>query len=123
MEAICPICKDYEGSPREVEAHISGMQDEAHKGRTGREFEKQITGQQDGNGGKNSRSAKTRGRVDLPNIECQNCRREVKYPELMPYKATCPECGRTIRKRAAFERVEEQADEDGKDELAEPKEV
>jgi predicted RNA-binding Zn-ribbon protein involved in translation (DUF1610 family) len=69
------------------------------------------------NGQQSDRPGKAEGKKgDLPPIECSDCGREVKYPELMPYKATCPDCGRVIRKRSAFEETEKQADEPGNDE-------
>lgn len=159
MAVKCPLCGEYEGSPQQVQAHISSKKDALHEGRYGREFEdelnRQANGQQAGqerqsasksqskgtaqNTGQNTptgaggqatgqqaphRGGRAKGTtVDLPNIECKECGRQVKYPELMTYKATCPGCGHTIRKREAFEELEEQADEKGKDELAEAKQV
>lgn len=164
MAASCPICGDFEGDPQSVQAHISAKQDEAHRGKTGREFAADIEnggkngqqtatkppkvesggnvapspgGRQNGqqapenghangneNGKVSNRGGRSRGTtVDIPPIACKECGRKVKYPELMTYKATCQGCGRTIRKRKAFERIEQQADEKGKDELAEAKEV
>ena len=38
----CPICEDYSGSPQEVEAHISGMKDEAHTGHLGAHYRDQL---------------------------------------------------------------------------------
>lgn len=154
--ATCPVCEDYEGSPQQVQAHISANQDKPHKGKIGREFESEIqqseSGQQAGQKAKPStnggqavpatkdrqsgqqspqngkevphRGGRSRGTtVDLPAIVCKKCGRKVKYPELMTYKASCQGCGRTIRKRTAFEQIEQQADEKGKNELAEAKEV
>jgi hypothetical protein len=40
--AVCPVCDNYEGSPRQVEAHISGLCDEPHVGKVGREFTDEI---------------------------------------------------------------------------------
>ena len=39
--AKCPFC-DYEGSPGSVEAHISGMSDEAHVGKFGANHREDI---------------------------------------------------------------------------------
>lgn len=162
----CPLCGEYEGSPQQVQAHISSKKDDAHAGRYGREFEGELGvgeggqkgaespqkadggqpgesapeskkgGQQSQESGQKAKqsgsmavSAPGRGgrsvgtTVDLPELRCGECGRKVKYPELMTFKATCPGCGREIRKREAFEELEKQADEKGKDELAESKEV
>ena len=144
----CPLC-DYSGTVREVKGHISGKADPAHQGFTGRDFtgyfendgktsggsravtpEKGKNGSNGaGNGGSNgNKSNSSNGKNTatgngLPKVQCKKCGREVKYPELMPYKATCPECGRGLREREAFEELEKKADERGNDELAEPVEV
>ena len=36
--ATCPICEEYEGKPEQVEAHISSVCDDQHKGKIGKEF-------------------------------------------------------------------------------------
>lgn len=126
----CPLC-DYSGTVREVQAHISGKSDPAHKGYSGKDFKRQIQdqkkeasdGSEGGSQGKKENGAENGKANDLPEVKCRHCGRVVRYPEMMPYKATCPGCQREIRKRQAFERLEEQADERGKDETAEPKEV
>ena len=121
MDFTCPLCGDYEGSAASVQAHISSKNDEAHRGKVGTDVMKnpdrqgmpqngQQTGQKD-------RPGKAEGKQgELPPVECSGCGRDVKYPELMPYKATCPECGNQMRKRSAFEEIEAQADEVGNDE-------
>lgn len=139
----CPLCGDYEGSPQQVQAHISSKNDDAHKGKTGREvLNNQQNGQQSGqqsgqqNGQQRVRppsqdsqqtarpGRETRGTaLDVPKIACKNCGRKVAYPELMPYKMTCPGCDRTMKKRDAAEAMEEKADEKGKDETVETVEV
>lgn len=118
MDYTCPLCGDYEGSAASVQAHISSKNDEAHKGKVGPDVMKNPDRQgMPQNGQQNDRPGKAEGKKgDLPSIECSGCGREVKYPELMPYKATCPDCGREIRKRSAFEETEKQADEPGNDE-------
>lgn len=42
MTATCPVCEDYEGGPRQVQAHISGKKDDAHDGRLGRDYNNEI---------------------------------------------------------------------------------
>jgi len=124
----CPLC-DYSGTEREVKAHISGSQDAAHSGFAGSDFRGYFG--RDGNGQQHGPENGTDGASGngaaagngLPEVRCGNCQREVKYPELMPFKATCPGCGRKIREREAFEALEKKADERGKDEQAEPVEV
>lgn len=160
MQATCPLCGEYEGSPQQVQAHISSKKDAEHKGRYGREFEDKLNpqagsqqkGQQQGEtavqktqgsspsketqstqAGQQSpqtgqqappRGGRARGTtVDMPDIECEKCGRKVKYPEMMPYKASCAGCGKEIRKREAFEKIEEKADEKGKNELVESQTV
>lgn len=139
----CPLC-DYSGTKREVQAHISGKRDSAHRGFSGADFEGYFGGRGTGENGqgksqtadKSGNESKDTGSHEngssrpsspsgngLPEVRCKKCGREVKYPELMPYKATCPGCGRTIKERDAFEKLEKKADERGKDELAEPAEV
>jgi predicted Zn-ribbon and HTH transcriptional regulator len=136
---------DYSGSVREVQAHISGSRDDIHSGLSGADFngyfgknsdgkeiEKRIKSTENGNGS-SEESGSENGETEsqsrnvngngLPEVRCKNCGREVKYPELMPYKARCPSCNKMIRERDAFENLEEKADERGKDELAEPVEV
>lgn len=149
MSVTCPHCKEYEGSGSEVQAHIMSKKDSDHKGKTGsRVLEMQSGGRGDrgqagsgngkkagpgdGNGGKSGsgsagdqpRGGRAAGRTgDVPEVKCQNCGRRVKYPELMPYKASCPGCDSQIRAREAFERLEKKADEKGKNELAESYEL
>lgn len=138
----CPLC-DYEGSRKQVEAHISAMGDDAHKGKTGREvLNNQQNGQQQpqkpqqqgqhrvrppsrDSQQQTARPGKeTRGTaLDVPRVACKNCGRKVAYPELMPYKMTCPGCDRTMKKRDAAETMEKKADEKGKDETVETVEV
>jgi len=144
----CPLC-DYEGTGREVNAHISGKSDRTHKGFVGEDFEGYFEDLQtnveldpssangeEGNqtqpsktDGKNrSQPSKTEGKNrskenGLPEVRCSSCGREVQYPEMMPYKATCPGCGEEMRERDAFEQLEKKADERGKDELAETAKV
>mgnify|MGYP006277635043 CR=1 FL=1 len=155
----CPLC-DYEGTEREVKAHISGKSDSAHKGFVGDDFEGYFAARRNGDSGVDGSSQNTDGKKSgskstdsltegdrgraagsaarsskssggkrrvrsngLPEIRCGSCGREVKYPEMMPYKATCPDCGTEMREREAFEKLEEKADEPGKDEFAEPVEV
>jgi len=134
----CPLC-DYEGTEKQVKAHISGKSDPVHKGFVGDDFEGYFADRR-GDSQKetvdedstNSLTAKpTDSLTDrdrekengLPEVRCKSCGRCVKYPELMPYKATCPGCDEEIREREAFETLEKRADEIGKDELAEPVEV
>lgn len=130
MDYTCPLCGSYEGPVESVQAHISSKNDEAHAGKAGRDVvtnpDRQGTPQNSQqnarpekarNGQQNDRPGKAYGKEgELPPIECSTCGREVKYPELMPYKATCAGCGNTIRKRDAFEETEKQADEPGNDE-------
>jgi predicted RNA-binding Zn-ribbon protein involved in translation (DUF1610 family) len=126
MDYTCPLCGTYEGSVESVQAHISSKNDEAHKGRVGRDVMKDPdrqgtpqSGQQETpqSGQQSDRPGMAQGKEgELPPIECSGCGREVKYPELMPYKAKCPGCGQKIRKRDAFEETEKQADEPGNDE-------
>lgn len=42
MTATCPVCREYEGGPRQVQAHISGCTDEAHRGSTGSNYREQV---------------------------------------------------------------------------------
>lgn len=42
--ATCPICRNYDGSPASVEAHISGNRDENHQGEWGSAWRDEITG-------------------------------------------------------------------------------
>lgn len=118
MDYTCPLCGDYEGSAESVQAHISSKNDPAHRGKVGPDVMKNPDREEmPQNSGQKARPGKSEGRAgELPPIQCSGCGREVKYPDLMPYKATCPECGRTIRKRSAFEETEKQADEPGNDE-------
>lgn len=143
----CPLC-DYEGTEREVKAHISGKSDSAHKGFVGDDFEGYFAARRNGDSGVDGSSQNTDGKKSgskstdsltegdrgrggkrrvksngLPEVRCGSCGREVKYPEMMPFKATCPGCGTQMREREAFEKLEEKADEPGKDEFAEPLEV
>lgn len=137
----CPLCGEYEGTSQQVQAHISSKKDSAHKGKTGREV---LNGQESGskpgqngqqgptgnpsgrpaagsNGQQGSRPGReTRGTaLDVPEIACKKCGRKIAYPELMPYKMSCPGCKREMRKRDAAEKMEEKADEKGKDETVE----
>jgi len=118
MDYTCPLCGEFSGTVGSVQAHISSKNDEAHKGKVGRDVMTNPDRQGAPQSGQQSdRPGKAQGKQgELPPIECSNCEREVKYPELMPYKADCPDCGRTIRKRDAFEETEKQADEPGNDE-------
>lgn len=118
MDYTCPLCGDYEGSAASVQAHISSKSDKAHKGKVGEDVIKNPDQQgTPRDGQQRDRPGKAEGKEgELPPVECKNCGREVKYPELMPYKATCPDCGKEIRKRDAFEETEKQADEPGNDE-------
>ena len=117
----CPLCGEFDGSTSEVQAHISAKQDGEHSGWEGHDVLKDPEKAMDVQGEKASRPGKeTEGTaLDVPGIACKECERPVKYPELMPYKMTCPGCGRTMRKRAAAEKMEEKADEPGKDETVE----
>lgn len=129
MAINCPLC-DYEGTVSGVEAHISAKQDEPHQGKAGHEFKEDLkmqakketgqSGRQTGQSGQQKRPGAARGREgELPDVVCKDCGRKVKYPELMPQKMSCPECGRTNKKRDAAEKVEERADDEGTDETAE----
>jgi hypothetical protein len=40
--ATCPVCEDFTGPARSVEAHISGLTDEAHRGKVGRNHRERI---------------------------------------------------------------------------------
>mgnify|MGYP006281125595 FL=1 len=63
------------------------------------------------------RPGRAQGETDeLPDVECDKCGYEVKYPELMPYKAKCPECGHKMRLKKIWEEAERQANEPGNDE-------
>lgn len=42
--AMCPICRDYDGSPASVEGHISGCRDEDHQGEWGSAWREEIAG-------------------------------------------------------------------------------
>lgn len=42
--AMCPICRDYDGSPASVEGHISGCRDEDHQGEWGSAWRDEIAG-------------------------------------------------------------------------------
>lgn len=41
----CPICEEYEGTKAQVEAHISGKEDEAHTGMVGQNLVGEIVGE------------------------------------------------------------------------------
>jgi hypothetical protein len=43
-EVECPVCGEYEGVPRSVEAHISGLCDDAHEGEVGRHYRDELEG-------------------------------------------------------------------------------
>ena len=148
MKLTCPLCGDYEGTHQQVQAHISSKNDDAHKGKVGHNVLVAPEGQQQGrqqpqapqgpNGQQNGAQAGQNGQQDgrkkrpgrargkegeLPDVQCKNCGRAVKYPEMMPYKMSCPECGRTMRKKKAAKQIEEKADEKGKDETVDTAEV
>mgnify|MGYP002760910291 CR=1 FL=1 len=123
MELICPLCGEYTGSASGVQAHISSKNDQAHKGKQGKDVIVNPAQPELQSGGKptdekdKTRPGKAQGDTDeLPNVECGECGREVKYPELMPYKASCPDCGFEMRQKRVFEETERQADEPGNDE-------
>jgi len=120
MEVKCPLCGEFEGEAKSVQAHISRKTDEVHKGVTGSEvLNSPGSGQPDSRPG-----AETQGTaLDVPKVACKKCERRVKYPEMMPYKMTCPDCGRTMKKREAAEKLEEKADEKGKDETVDTQAV
>jgi predicted RNA-binding Zn-ribbon protein involved in translation (DUF1610 family) len=120
MEVKCPLCGEFEGPAKSVQAHISRSTDEAHQGVTGGEVLNNP-----GSGEPDSRpGAETQGTaLDVPKVACAECGRKVKYPEMMPYKMTCPECGREMRKREAAEELEKKADEKGKDETVDTQEA
>jgi len=40
--ATCPLCRDYEGEPESVEAHISAKTDPTHRGETGSNHREEI---------------------------------------------------------------------------------
>lgn len=44
MSAVCPICREYNGPPASVEAHISGNRDEDHQGEWGSAWRDEIAG-------------------------------------------------------------------------------
>jgi predicted RNA-binding Zn-ribbon protein involved in translation (DUF1610 family) len=119
MDYTCPLCGEFDGSLEEVQAHISSKKDKAHKLKAGREVLSQPPrGHQSGqNGQQEERAGQAEGKqTELPAVACEGCGRRVKYPELMPYKMSCPECGRTMRKKKAAKETEKQADEPGNDE-------
>lgn len=121
MQVTCPLCGEFDGSTSEVQAHISSKKDADHAGQVGEDVLKDPEKAMEVQGEKTARPGKeTQGTaLDVPELACKNCDRKVKYPELMPYKMTCPECGRTMQKRKAAEKMEEKADEKGKDETVE----
>lgn len=125
MEVTCPLCGEFDGSVASVQGHISSKKDEKHAGTVGDDVLKDPGDVQEIQGKDVERPGEeTQGTVlDMPEIKCKGCGRRVKYPELMPYKMTCPKCSRTMQKRDAAEQKEKEADEIGKDELAEPADV
>jgi len=137
MDYTCPLCGTYEGPVESVQAHISSKSDEAHAGKVGTDVMMNPdrrgmsqSGQQNDrqgmaqNGQQSDRPGKAQGKQgELPSVECSNCEREVKYPELMPRKAKCPGCGGNIYKKSMFKEVEKQADEPGNDETKGTKKV
>jgi len=126
MDLKCPLCGKFSGKPSEVQAHISSKNDQAHRGKEGKDVivNPDDQKQQEGAAGKRSESEKNKQRPgrakgekdERPDVECDNCGRPVKYPEMMPYKASCPECGHKMRLKEVWEEVERQADEPGNDE-------
>jgi predicted RNA-binding Zn-ribbon protein involved in translation (DUF1610 family) len=121
MQVTCPLCGEFDGSTSEVQAHISSKKDVDHSGQVGDDVLKDPEKAMEVQGEKTERPGKeTQGTaLDVPKLACKGCGRKVKYPELMPFKMTCPECGREMRKRGAAEKMEEKADEKGKDETVE----
>ena len=121
MELTCPLCGEFNGTVPEVQAHISSKKDPDHAKAVGDDVLKDPEKAMDVQGEKVARPGEeTRGTaLDVPKLACKNCERPVKYPELMPFKMTCPGCGREMRMRKAAERMEEKADEKGKDETVE----
>lgn len=126
MELSCPLCGKFSGNASEVQAHISSKNDQAHKGKQGKDVivnPDQPKPPESGkkseskNGNDKERPGEAQGEKDeRPDVECEKCGRKVKYPELMPYKASCPECGHKMRQKDVWEEVERQADEPGNDE-------
>jgi len=118
MDYTCPLCGEFRGTVPEVQAHISSKKDKPHKGKAGNSVLKGPERQQAGSAaGSKDRAGKAQGKQgELPSVECSGCGREVKYPELMPSKASCPGCGKRMYKSSAFTQTEEQADEPGNDE-------
>lgn len=43
----CPLCEEYEGTPRQVEAHISSKADDAHQGESGVEYREELLERRD----------------------------------------------------------------------------
>lgn len=125
MNVTCPLCGEFDGTVPEVQAHISGKSDKPHQGKAGDDVLKNPAKAMEVQGEKADRPGpETTGTaLDVPKVACKKCGREVAYPELMPYKMTCPGCGKEMRKRKAAEEMEEKADEKGKNELVEPVEA
>jgi hypothetical protein len=105
----------------------SGESIRTGNGRNGNIQSGQKKGQQGRQASQNGQprpGPETRGTSqDVPQIACEKCERKVAYPELMPYKMTCPGCGRKLELRDAAEAMEKKADEKGKDETVETLEV
>lgn len=57
-DAQCPLCRDYEGPPSSVEAHISRMTDPIHQGEVGRAHRDDI-----------ERQASVDGPADGPDLD------------------------------------------------------
>lgn len=125
MNVTCPLCGEFDGTVSEVQAHISSKKDKPHEGKVGNSVLKDPAKAEEIQGETVERPGKeTQGTaLDVPKIKCKGCGRPVKYPEMMPYKMTCPDCGREMRKRNAAEKIEKKADEKGKDETVETTEA
>jgi hypothetical protein len=126
MDLKCPLCGKFSGTASEVQAHISSKNDKNHKGKRGKDVivnpadpeQKAVTsGDRPESEKDKKRPGNAQGEKDeRPDVECENCGRLVKYPEMMPYKADCPGCSRTMYLSNVWEEVERQADEPGNDE-------
>ena len=118
MDYTCPLCGEFKGTIPEVQAHISSKKDKPHKGKAGNSVlkgpERPQAGQETGSKGRPGKAQGKQG--DLPPVECEKCGRPVKYPELMPHKKSCPDCGKRLSKMKLATQMEEQADEPGNDE-------
>lgn len=121
MNVTCPLCGEFDGTVPAVQAHISSKKDSDHSGSVGNDVLKDPEQTEEIQGESVERPGKeTQGTtLDVPKFACKKCGRQVKYPEMMPYKMSCPDCGRTMKKREAAEKLEQKADEKGKDETVE----